>query len=140
MKKNFTEQEFNSFNKVFGNLFNVRFNKAGNITLEWKIPYTYSSYNGYMGKSTKTKFFTFYRPDWNDGKIILRAVTKDNFGNYSYYPLNMRNRKMIKYRFGSGLSFNINDCYFNSVNEAISYFDKYILTYHQPAIRKQFNV
>lgn len=137
MKQHFTDQEFNSINKVFGNLFNVRFNKVGNITLEWKIPYTYSSYNRYTGKSTKTKFFTFYRPDWNEGKIIIRVVTKDNFGHYNYYPLNMKNRKRIRTKYGSWFSFNINNCYFNTMNEAIDYFDKYINRYHSRLIRKQ---
>ena len=139
MKKNFTDQEFNTINNFFGNLFNVRFNKAGNITLEWKIPYNYASYNRYMGKRTKTKFFTFYRPDWNDGKIIIRVVTKDEFGRYNYYPLNMKNRKRIRTKYGSWFSFNINNCYFDTLSEARNYFAKYIVRYHYRHISKQFN-
>ena len=118
MKSNFTSEEFNKIKITFSLFFNARINKAGNITLEYK--------------DNPNDKFTFYRPSFKNGEIIIRRIHKTGgyYGGTTTYPLNMKRglQKKTSWGYTSG-SYDINDSYFPSVDEAIEYFSKYFIKY-----------
>ena len=125
MKNNFSEIEFSNVKSAFGNNFNVRVNKAGNIEL------THIDSNNH-------EFFVLYFTD--NGRYLWRRLGIGMFGIYAH-PLNMKNRyrtsNIESYSY-DGKTFkyyqrhwNIEDCKFDSVNEAIDYFKNYIKKYNK---------
>lgn len=132
MKSNFTPQEIANVIYSVGNIFNVTINKAGNIKLRWKIPFI--THVNYEGKGEK--FYTFYK---KHGKIIIRSMTKAQSGIFNVYPLNMKRTKAIG---GYGdhtwtyQAYNIDDSYFNNIENALEYFETYLEKYYADYVAK----
>ena len=125
MKNNFSENEVLSIKSVFGNDFNVRVNKCGNIEL---APIN----------SDNNEYFVLYLTP--NKRYLWRRFSLGLFG-YNIFPLNMRNRyrtsNIESYSY-DGKTFTyyqrhwyIEDCKFDSVNEAIDYFKNYVNKYHK---------
>lgn len=132
MKSNFTAQEIANVIYSLGNIFNISINKAGNLKLRWKIPFKSPVY--YFGDGEK--YYTFYkRPEG----IILRGMTKTKNGIINSYPLNMKRTKKVG-GYGDNTwtyqAYNINDSYFNSIEDALTYFENYIEKYHADYVAK----
>ena len=132
MKLNFTPEEVAAVIFDLGNIFNIRINKAGNLSLRWKVPLISANYINTNGE----KFYTFYkRPEG----IILRSMTKTEYGVINSYPLNMKRTKKIG---GYGdhtwtyQAYDINDSYFNNIEDALEYFNKYLEKYHAEHVAK----
>lgn len=125
MKNNFSENEVSNIKSVFGNDFNVRVNKCGNIELT-----PINSDNG--------EFFVLYLTP--NKRYLWRRFNPGLFG-YACCPLNMRNRyrtgdinsytyngKIYKYY---SRNWDIRNCEFDTVNESIDYFKNYVNKYHK---------
>lgn len=124
MKNNFLENEVSSIKSVFGNDFNVIVNKAGNIKLT-KI------------NSDNSEYFVLYLTP--NKRYMWRRFSRGTYRDYNITPLNMRNRyrtgdinsyeyngKTYKYY---SRNFDIRNCEFDSVIDAIEYFKSYIKKY-----------
>ena len=120
-KQNFTESEISKIVVALGPKFSVRLNKAGNITV--------------CNPSLTKDFWTLYLTRF--GKYLWRK-----HDGYYCFPLNMKNRKNVKknvfsYKDSDGtvhtyeyFSYDINkNCSFDTVDEAIVYFVKYLAKY-----------
>lgn len=150
-KSNFTDSELLNIIKTLSPRFNVRINKAGNITVSYideKIRNMYqlaTEFMGFMGKSTYhckeiRGYWTLYA--CNDGKFLWRR--HDGTGNC--YPLNMRGRKfegkVTKHRnvetgrieYWGYKPYNIDNSYFNTFEDALNYFVKYLKKYKNISI------
>ena len=125
MKNNFSENEVLNIKSVFGNDFNVRVNKCGNIEL---TPIN----------SDNNEYFVLYLTP--NKRYLWRRFSLGLFG-YKSFPLNMRNRyrtgdinsytyngKIYKYY---SRNWDIRNCEFNTVNESIDYFKNYVNKYHK---------
>ena len=88
MKKNFTNEEKNILENVVKSIspaFTVEFNKAGNLTV----------------RNPKTNtWWTLYRSDVNNGKLVWRRLWADIWGCYRSHLLNCRGRKTMKSSYG----------------------------------------
>ena len=104
MKSNFNDSELLSLFKTFGHKLNVRINKAGNIDVV------------NPKSKNKNEHFVLYLTPNN------RYLWRRWFSPYYCYPLNMVKRKK---------EFKIENCEFNTVNEAIDYFKYYLKKYHK---------
>ena len=133
-KSRFTAEEIAMVLYSVGNIFNVSINKAGNIKLEWKIPFETDVY--YYGHGTK--YYQIYRPA--NGKIIMRGMTRTpNGGIRNVYPLNMpRTKKTVvtEYSTWTYQAYNIEDSYFNTMENAMEYFENYLQKYHSERVEK----
>lgn len=125
MKNNFSENEVLNIKSVFGNDFNVRVNKCGNIELT-------------PVNSNNNEYFVLYLTP--NKRYLWRRFSLGLFG-YNISPLNMRNRyrtgdinsytyngKIYKYY---SRNWDIRNCEFNTVNESINYFKNYVNKYHK---------
>ena len=118
MKNNFTDTEIAKIVNVFSNKLNIRINRAGNI--DFINPNSTNKYE---------HFVLYFTPN---GRYLWRRWCS----KYYCYPLNMRNRYRIgeihRSEWGNWYQrhFNIIDCEFDTVDEAIEYFKKYINKYH----------
>lgn len=125
MKNNFSENEVLNIKSVFGNDFNVRVNKCGNIELTPINP-------------DNDEYFVLYLTP--NKRYLWRRFSLGLFG-YKIFPLNMRNRyrtgdinsytyngKTYKYY---SRNWNIRNCEFDTVNESINYFKDYVNKYHK---------
>lgn len=124
MKSNFTEAEILTVFGAFNNKFDVRVNKAGNIDLVYRF------------RTNKNEHFVLYFTQ--NGKYLWRR----HIGWGYCYPLNMRGRKRIgpinKVVLYDGTvvkyyerHFNIKDCEFETVNDAVNYFRNYLKKYRR---------
>jgi hypothetical protein len=89
MKKNFTNNEKNILESVVKSIspvFTVEFNKAGNLTVR---------------NSGTDVWWTLYRSDVNNGKLVWRRLWKDYWGGYRSHLLNCRGRKTMKSSYGT---------------------------------------
>lgn len=124
MKNNFLENEVLSIKSVFSNDFNVRVNRCGNIELK-PINSVYDEY-----------FVLYLTPN---KRYMWRRFSRGTYRDYNITPLNMRNRyrtgdinsyeyhgKIYKYY---SRNFDIRNCEFDSVIDAIEYFKSYIKKY-----------
>jgi len=127
MKNNYSESEVSNIKSIFGSTFNVRVNRAGNIELK-------------PIDSNNNDFFVLY---FTNKRYLWRRLSNGMFGIYAY-PLNMKNRyrtsniesysydgKTYKYY---QRHWNIEDCKFDSVDDAINYFKDYIKKYRNITI------
>lgn len=125
MKNNFSENEVLNIKSVFGNDFNVRVNKCGNIELTPVNP------------DNNEYFVLYFTPN---KRYLWRRFSLGLFG-YKIFPLNMRNRyrtgdinsytyngKTYKYY---SRNWDIRNCEFDTVNESINYFKDYVNKYHK---------
>lgn len=125
MKNNFSENEVLNIKSVFGNDFNVRVNKCGNIEL---TP---------INQDNNEYFVLYLTPN---KRYLWRRFSLGLFG-YKIFPLNMRNRyrtgdinsytyngKTYKYY---SRNWDIRNCEFDTVNESINYFKNYVNKYHK---------
>ena len=125
MKNNFSENEVLNIKSVFGNDFNVRVNKCGNIEL---TP---------INSDNNEYFVLYFTPN---KRYLWRRFSLGLFG-YKIFPLNMRNRyrtgdinsytyngKIYKYY---SRNWDIRNCEFDTVNESINYFKNYVNKYHK---------
>ena len=125
MKNNFSENEVLNIKSVFGNDFNVRVNKCGNIEL---TPINQDN----------NEYFVLYLT--SNKRYLWRRFSLGLFG-YKIFPLNMRNRyrtgdinsytyngKTYKYY---SRNWDIRNCEFDTVNESINYFKNYVNKYHK---------
>ena len=116
MKKNFIDSQFTEIKNTFGSVFNVTFNKAGNIKI--MLPNAHDFWVLYF---TSNKRYMWRRHNPN--------------GTYtSYcYPLNMNNRKitnLLIHETGVYEYYCVaRHAEFWTVNEAIEYFKKYLKKY-----------
>ena len=88
MKKNFTINEKNILENVVKSVspeFTVEFNKAGNLTVRNQKPNTW---------------WTLYRSDVNNGKLVWRRLWKDGWGCYRSHLLNCHGRKTAENIYG----------------------------------------
>lgn len=120
-KQNFKESEISKIVVALGPKFSVRLNKAGNITV--------------CNPSLTDDFWTLYLTRF--GKYLWRK-----HDGYYCFPLNMKNRKNItkiiySYTDANGVvntyenfAYDINkNCVFDTVDEALAYFVKYLAKY-----------
>lgn len=108
MKQNFSYEEIGKLAvKLVNNLkVCVTVNRAGNINV--------------VDPSTKSKEkWTLYK----DGNRYLWR--RFNLVNGYCYPLNMRGRKIIYNTYWCKLSWDMNNAYFNTIDDAINYFIQY---------------
>ena len=118
MKNNFTDSEIAKIFKTFSNKLNVRLNKAGNIDVI--NPNRTNKYE---------HFVLYFTPNH-------RYLWRRWFGCSYCYPLNMRNRYRVgeihRYEWGNWYQrhFDLKDCEFDTVDDAIDYFKKYLKKYH----------
>ena len=131
MKKNFSDIDFQKIFNIFnGNIFNVRVNKGGNISLDVK---NLSDFNikesvrkWYTGRS-----YVFYMT--KDG-ILIRSVSKCKRGTSSIFPLNMnsfsRRGKRLWWDNKFYYSYSTKLSSFENVDDAIIYFIDYLYKYH----------
>ena len=88
MNKNFTINEKNILESVVKSIsseFTVEFSKTGNLTV----------------RNTKSScWWTLYRSDVNNGKLVWRRLWKDYWGYYRAHLLNCRGRKTMKSSYG----------------------------------------
>lgn len=113
----FTESEFQTVKNTLINNFVVTYNKCGNIRVEFaRIP--------------TSAFWVLYK--YEDGKFLWRH--HDGWG-YSY-PLNMIGRKTLNYTerphnhtFFAYRPYTISMSYFDSFEDAMTYFVKYLKKY-----------
>ena len=127
MNKNFSQLELNVISKLLGRQFNVRFNKCGNITVE----YLQELQNPRHG------FWTLY-------KVNENYLWRRHNGLGDCYPLNMKNRKRtspIQKRVSCGQtyyfysrSYDIRNCEFKSLAKATKYFIDYLINYRHIAV------
>lgn len=133
-KSRFTAEEIAMVLYSVGNIFNVSINKAGNIKLEWKIPFETEVY--YFGRSIK--YYTIYKAD--NGKVIMRGMTRTSHGRIkNVYPLNMPRKKttvVTEYSTWTYQAYNIEDSYFNTMENAMEYFENYLQKYHSERVEK----
>ena len=127
MHKHFSDLEISAFGRMLGTDFNVRRNRAGNITVEYLPEFNKCSKRG-------RKFWTLYYTS-NDGYLWRRHT------GYGYcFPLNGVGRKRLgpteKWKDSNGKtyywyprSFDIKNCEFEKFFEAIVYFIKYLKKY-----------
>lgn len=117
MKNNFTDSEIAKFFKTFSNKLNVRINKAGNIDV--------------INPNRTNDFEHFVLYFTPNHRYLWRR-----FGRGYCCPLNMRNRYRVgeihRSEWGSWYQrhFDLKDCEFDTVNDAIEYFKKYLKKYH----------
>ena len=123
----FTESEFQTVKNVLIHDFTVTYNKCGNIKVRFEREP--NSYHGYDGRLT-SPFWVLYK--YEDGKFLWRR--HDGLG-YSY-PLNMVGRKTLNYTerphnhtFFDYRPYTISMSYFDSFEEAMNYFVKYLKKY-----------
>ena len=119
-KTNFTDLEILTIIKTLSPQLSVRVNKAGNITV-------------YNPKEVRG-FWTLYN-------VNNRFLWRHHDGNGYCFPLNMIGRKRIGpintevwdygyvYKWYEREAYNIDNSYFNSVNDALNYFVKYLKKY-----------
>ena len=128
MKNNYSESEVSNIKSTFSSAFNVRVNRAGNIELK-------------PIDSNNNDFFVLYFTA--NKRYLWRRLGNGMFGTY-IYPLNMKNRyrtsniesysyegKTYKYYLRH---WNIEDCKFDSIDDAINYFKDYIKKYRNITI------
>lgn len=121
MKQNFSSIDFQKvFNTFDGKIFNVHFNKLGNITLdvldEGLKSGVHRVWPRNMSQWNKVNY-TFYN---KDGKIFIRAIKEDNYCRYPYL-LNMTASSREEGR---------NYDTFENIDDAIVYFIEYLNIYH----------
>ena len=122
MKNNFTNEEIGIIFGTLSGKLNVRINKAGNIDVV--NPKSTNKYEHFVLYFTPNKKYLWRR--WFDKGYC--------------YPLNMRNRKRIgeiHYDTWQGKKFawyqrefDIKNCEFETVSDAVDYFVKYMTKYH----------
>lgn len=133
MHNHFSDLEISAFGRMLGSDFNVRRNKAGNITVEYLPEFNKCSKRG-------RKFWTLYYTS-NDGYLWRRHT------GYGYcFPLNGVGRKRLgptvketwngKTYYWYPRSFDIKNCEFCKFFEAIDYFIKYLKKYRGIDIKK----
>lgn len=126
MYNHFSDLEISAFGRMLGSDFNVRRNKAGNITVEYLPEFNKCSNRG-------RKFWTLYYT--SNGGYLWRRHT-----GYGYcFPLNGVGRKRLgptvketwngKTYYWYPRSFDIKNCEFCKFFEAIDYFIKYLKKY-----------
>ena len=123
MKSNFNEAEILTVFGAFNNKFDVRVNKAGNINLVYRF------------RTNPDEHFVLYYTQ--NKKYLWRR----HIGNGYCYPLNMVNRKRTgpihkdiyngKPFYWYTRRFDINDCEFETVNDAVNYFRNYLRKYRR---------
>ena len=122
MKNNFSNEQTLLIFTTLSSKLNVRINKAGNIDVV------------NPNRTNKWEHFVLY---FSPNK---RYIWRRWFDKYYAYPLNMRNRKRIgeiHYDTYHGKKFtwyqrefNIKNCEFDTVEDALDYFVKYMKKYH----------
>lgn len=125
MKQNFSNFDFQKVYNIFnGNIFNVRINRAGNITLDLKDTSLLKGINEFAARSRHT--YTFYN---NPNGILIRHrcgwyVTPLN-KNYKAYHID-------KIEWGGELHdvYNVKYSHFENIDDAIVYFIEYLNKYH----------
>lgn len=122
MKQNFSNFDFKKvFNTFNGNIFNVRFNKAGNITLDVKNGSVLNTEHPHSNHK-----FTFYS---TPNGVLIRHIS-----NWSVFPLNMsyKSRHIDKETWGGYTHdvYNIKYSNFENIDDAIVYFIEYLNLYH----------
>lgn len=127
MHKHFSDLEISAFGRMLGTDFNVRRNKAGNITVEYLPEFNECTKRG-------EKFWTLYYTQ--EGTYLWRRHT-----GYGYcFPLNGVGRKRLgptekwvdcygKPHYWYPRAFDIKNCAFDKFFEAIDYFIKYLKKY-----------
>lgn len=127
MHKHFSDLEISAFGRMLGSDFNVRRNRAGNITVEYLPEFNECTKRG-------EKFWTLYYTQ--EGTYLWRRHI-----GYGYcYPLNGVGRKRIgpiekwidcygKSHYWYPRAFDIKNCAFDKFFEAIDYFIKYLKKY-----------
>ena len=119
MNKNFTDSQFAEIKNTFGSVFNVTFNKAGNIKI--MLPNAHDFWVLYF---TSNKRYMWRRH--NPNAIYTSCC----------YPLNMNSRNDLnidcdgKYKYYDASR----HAEFATVNEAITYFKKYLKKYRSITI------
>ena len=149
MKKiNFTDSELLNVIKVLSPRFNVRINKAGNITVSdptekvsnaHQIASAFMQNYSYSPKEIRG-YWTLYT--YGNGKFLWRRHDGDGY----CYPLNMSGRKfegeVTKYRnaetgrieYQGYKPYNIEMSKFNTLDEALNYFINYLKKYKNISI------
>lgn len=142
MKKiNFTDSEVLNIVKTLSPRLNVRINKAGNITVSdpsenisniYQVAASFMQNYPYRQKEIRG-YWTLYKID--NSKFLWRH----HDGNGYCYPLNMRGRKRIgeihhetydgKTYSWYNRDWDMEKCMFNSVENALDYFVKYLKKY-----------
>ena len=127
MHNHFSDLEISAFGRMLGSDFNVRRNRAGNITVEYLPEFNECTKRG-------EKFWTLYYTQ--EGTYLWRRHT-----GYGYcFPLNGVGRKRLgptekwvdcygKSHYWYPRTFDIKNCAFDKFFEAITYFIKYLKKY-----------
>ena len=115
MKKNFTINEKNVLENIVKSispLYSVEFNKAGNLTV--RHPY-------------RLVWWTLYRSNVNNGKLVWRRLWKDDWGYYRSHLLNCRGRKTETCKYGTYRSWDGVNAHagMETFEEAMNYAAKY---------------
>ena len=115
MKKNFTINEKNILEAIVKTIspsFSVEYNKAGNLTV-------------YHPKSKA--WWTLYRSNVNNGKLVWRRLWTDNWGCYRSHLLNCRGRKTVDGKYGKYNTWDGVNAHagMNTFAEAMEYAKKY---------------
>ena len=134
MHNHFSDLEISAVGKMLGSDFNVRRNRAGNITVEYLPEFN---------ECTKhhKKFWTLYYTQ--EGTYLWRRHT----GSGYCFPLNGVGRKRIgqtekwvdcygKSHYWYPRTFDIKNCAFDKFFEAITYFIKYLKKYRGIDVKK----
>ena len=126
MHNNFSDFEISNLARVLGPDFNIRRNKAGNITVEYLPEFSK------CGKYNK-KYWTLYFT--SNGTYLWRRWTSTSY----CFPLHGVNRNRIgetqKYEWNGHVSYyyrrnwDIKNCEFDTYEDAISYFVYYLRKY-----------
>ena len=121
-KSNFSDLQIAKLVKTFGSLMQISINKAGNIKV---VDQTESGKTNWRGKMI-TGFWTLLKR--NNNTYLWRH--HDGWG-YAY-PLNMRGRKRVG-KWHS--SYTIDNSTFDTFDEALEYFVKYLAKYRQIEVK-----
>ena len=127
MNNKFSTEQVSQLSEALGTKFNVRVNKAGNITVEYLPEFDRTI------RVFDNQFWTLYRVQ--SGNYLWRRHI-----GYGYcYPLHMVNRPRIGpyYEYEScgktyrtyARGFDIKNCEMNTFNEAVNYFINYLKKY-----------
>lgn len=110
MKKTFfTDYEIATLTKVLGNKLQISVNKAGNVKVV---------------NNAELDFWTLYK--YADGTFLWRH----HDGTGYCYPLNMKGRKVKQHPYSDNYRpYNIKVSIFNTFDEALDYFIKYLEKY-----------
>lgn len=136
MHKHFSDLEISALGRMLGSDFNVRRNKAGNITVEYLPEFNNCSKCG-------RKFWTLYYTQ-NDAYLWRRHT------GYGYcFPLHSVGRKRIspiqkvvynsKTYYWYSREWNMKNCEFEKFFEAITYFIKYLKKYRNIDVKAKHN-